>query len=111
MKTLPLGKPEQNIIIKSPYDVKGIKFGSAKLSIRREFEVTLPIACNFIQIEPVDNYSKAPLLIYNYENNDRTQAVKFMWAGETETVDPGRIERYVGFCRIQGAIQHLLILK
>ncbi len=95
----------------SPYDTRGLKFGSHKLSIRHDFIINLPDNLNMIQLEQGDNFSKAPLLIFNYNNTGRMKNYKFMWAGENETVDPDAIECYIGYCRIQGNIQHLLILK
>lgn len=95
----------------SVYDILGIKFGSKRLPLEREFEIEMPVRYNHIELEHSDYYDKKPLLIYNYENDGRSQPVKFIWAGETETIDPKRIIKYLGFCRIQGNIQHLLIVN
>lgn len=94
----------------SEYDIPGIKFGSARLSINRSFDLKLPENCK-IQMDQGNYYSESPLIVFSYENTNNYKIFSFMWAGETETIEPGRIDQYIGFCRIQGNIQHLIILK
>lgn len=108
-----MSKPPKNWEdkISSQYDIEGIKFGFATLSINSEFEINFPIKYKDVLLEQKNYIGDYPLITFRYETGIRFIKTKFMWAGETETLDPDLVAKYVGFCRIQNNIQHLIILK
>lgn len=96
--------------VSSTFDIPGIKFGFAAMPVTREFKIDFPVKYKDTLIEQNTEYGH-PIITYRYDNGSRFQKTKFMWAGETETLDPSKIIKYLGFCRIQGELQHLLIIK